>query len=395
MLAKLRKSELMLRIFLIFAGSCVLLPAAISIPWLPLLLQKFNIHGYSNFSIRLIAILPRTAIMFFAIPAGKLIDKFGHRKVLLLSLPIPIISGILQYFCAAGSMLYPILLLRFISGIGYAVVIVTAYSLMSSLYKGKDASKIFMMSILFNYIAFNREISIATVDNIKNINFPFLIEPCFILICAILFFCSKLFDKDLVPKNISHKRTFKKSEIGFIGYFSYFIFSLIASIVGLCFGQIALSIGRNQAFIESSFNSAFIGSIVISIFVIVIMKEMKMPYIVGAFGFLLGGLGIYTMTNELFNSLRYGLVIYSIGEPLIISGIRIMVARRIKEDSGYVSGMTSTMSYAGDTMSIFFIQLVMSYSTKLVTNYQIISFICIIMAFMLPIYAKRNRKSSI
>ena len=120
-------------VLLIMGSWCTVLAAGAVSPVLPQIRDAFATAPRLDLMVGFVATMPSLAVALFAIPLGRVADRYGLTQVMLMGLVLFGLAGVLPFWLTS---LNAIVATRFIVGIGEAAVMITSTALIGLLFDG-------------------------------------------------------------------------------------------------------------------------------------------------------------------------------------------------------------------------------------------------------------------
>lgn len=166
------KISIWLKTTLLLISMMTMMAGAVVAPSLPLIAQNFSGVNGVELLTRLVITLPAIFIAFTAPIIGILIDKYGRKNILLISMILYGISGTSGYFL---NDLYSILVGRAFLGLAVAGVMTVSITLIGDYFKGEERNKFMGLQGAFMGLGGVFFISLSGILADINWNIPFLI----------------------------------------------------------------------------------------------------------------------------------------------------------------------------------------------------------------------------
>ncbi len=173
------KNPTAIKLTLLLASMLTLLANAIIAPALPEINKAYAAVPNAEVMSKLLMTLPALTIVLFAQVMGSIIDKYGRKKILMVSLVIFALSGTSGLWL---SSLMQLLIGRFFLGFGMAGVMIAATTLIGDYYKNEERNVLISWQGAFS--GFGGLIFITLAGYLTNINWrmPFAIYGFSLLI---------------------------------------------------------------------------------------------------------------------------------------------------------------------------------------------------------------------
>lgn len=162
------KNTKKLEITLLLASMLTMLANAIIAPSLPAITEAFKYVENVEALTKLMLTLPALTIAIISPMAGRIIDKYGRIKVLLISLIIYLLAGTSGYWL---NSIYGILIGRVILGFGVSGIMTAATTLVGDYFTGKKREQ--FMGVQGAFSALGGLLFIPTAGYLSDINWRF------------------------------------------------------------------------------------------------------------------------------------------------------------------------------------------------------------------------------
>jgi len=165
-------SSLMLKLVLLLASSMTVMAGATIAPSLPEMLRAFSNSANAAFLVPLVLTVPALFIALCASAAGLAIDRWGRKKLLLISIGLYGLAGASGFFLDS---LYAILMGRAVLGIAVAGIMTTCTTLIADYFIGEQRYQ--FMGIQAAFMSFGGVIFLTLGGFLAEISWrsPFLI----------------------------------------------------------------------------------------------------------------------------------------------------------------------------------------------------------------------------
>ncbi len=164
-MTKKSKNTKLLELTLLLASALTILANAIVAPALPQITQAFSDIHQAELLTKLMLTLPALLIALAAPLAGKLMDKIGRIKVMIVSLIIYLLAGTSGFWLGS---LYSILIGRVVFGLGVAGIMTVATTLIGDYFSGAKREQ--FMGLQGAFIALGGFVFITAAGVLTDIN---------------------------------------------------------------------------------------------------------------------------------------------------------------------------------------------------------------------------------
>ncbi len=201
---KSAKNTKLLEVTLLLASTLTILANAIVAPSLPLISSAFIDVKNVEILTKMMLTLPALTIAIVAPLAGRLLDKIGRIKVLIISLLIYLLAGTSGFWL---ENLFPILIGRVVFGLGVAGIMTVSTTLIGDYFTG--ARREHFMGLQGAFVALGGLVFITAAGVLTDINWrlAFLIYGFSAIVLVLVPF-------SLHEPKITHEKTTQKTQNG-------------------------------------------------------------------------------------------------------------------------------------------------------------------------------------
>lgn len=382
---KFTKKERQIALTLLFASTMTVMAGAIISPSLVDIALYFN--QVEPIYIKLIITLPAFFIAIFGTFIGKLSDKWGRKKIFILSLLLYAFAGVSGFFI---KNIYYLLLSRALLGIAVAGILTISTALIADNFTGKKRNTFAGLQGLF--MALGGAFFGILGGALANINWrlPFLIyiTSLFLIIPVILFIHSS--------NSIFLKKTYKKItkktlktivfvlSINFIGQvIFYMIPTQIPFLLQTDFQSsnlligIALATPNITAMFSAFSHRTFIEKL-----------SFQQIFIISFFLMSIGLACIYIAYN--YSIVIFALSAFGLGFGFLLPNVSLWLMQLAPiKNRGFILGMMTSTMFLGQFLSPIFVRpLIQKYDLQ--TTFLTVSYFSLIISFLLFIFSLRK-----
>lgn len=392
-----KKEEFWKKLMLLLTSTLVIMADLTVSPILPKIQAAFPDVENINLLVKMVLTTPAVFIVASSAFIGHLLDKYGRKNIILISIFIYIISGTSGFY---ADSIYELLIGRAFLGVSTAGVINGCSALIGDYYKGEDVNK--MMGLQSSFIGYSGLLYLVLSGFLADIHWraTFLI---YLLPLALFFAFTKYIKephiKGKLTKNANLadikdtkflKKIFLLSVIAFVLMVFFYMLPLqlpfyLKSIMTISNSQIGMTIATMTLF--SATTAAFYSKI-----------KSKLSFrTIFVISFLSMGIGYIAITAvpEYFYT-AVGMAFTGVGMGLVITNIRTWVGT--SADSAFLGrafGILTTSFYLGQFFSPIIINEVIKVSS-LAKSFTIAGFFMISVSLFfvfIPVYPANKIKT--
>ncbi|AIY14982.1 MFS transporter [Cellulophaga baltica] len=379
-----------LEVTLLLASMLTMLANAIIAPSLPSISSAFNTVENVEALTKLMLTLPALTIAIIAPFAGRIIDKQGRIKVLIISLIIYTLAGTSGFWL---NDLYLILFGRVILGLGVAGIMTTSTTLVGDYFEGKKREHFMGLQGAFN--ALGGLVFIPTAGFLADINwhYTFLVYGfAFIVLLLVPFY---LHEPKQHQKHNENESDLKLGNQIWLVYISSFLTLLFFYIIPV---QLPFFI-KNFAGVSANLVGIAIGIMMISLAISAILsKKLRQKlsflsmYILGFMLMALGYLIIGFSSSYLIAVVGVVVVGFGIGSLIPNANLWIMSLVPSKQRGKYIGKLTR-FNFLGMFMSPIAIQPIQN-ALGLQHSFIAVSGLLLVLAIIYFIITKNTSKGT-
>lgn len=344
------RNSRMLKLTLLLTGSMTVLAGAGITAAIPEIQDFFSDQENASFYSKLMLTVPALFIAVLAPFAGQIIDRFGRK--------IPLIISLFLYALAGTSGLYlsdivSLLIGRALLGVGVAGIMTVNTTLIGDYFKGQERSR--FMGWQGAFMAFGGVVFVSVGGLLADFSWrmPFLVYSFSLVILILTFFY--IYEPDLLRNETKVQTSADKRRIGKVGvvYFTSFLGMLFFFMIPTQIPFLLAGTGNiSNAVTGYSISLAILAGAILSVNYGKIRMKLNF-YQIYSITFFLMGLGFLIICiSQSYLSILTGLIIAGFGTGLLMPNSNLwLISLAPSVQRGRMVGFLNLFVYSGQFLS--------------------------------------------
>ena len=340
----------LLKLTLLLTGSMTVLAGAGIVAAIPEIQEFFGNQKNAQFYSKLLLTVPALFIAVLAPFAGRIIDRFGRKTPLIVSLILYAVAGTSGFYLTD---IVSLLISRALLGVAVAGIMTVNTTLIGDYFHGRERSK--FMGWQGAFMAFGGVLFISIGGVLADFSWrmPFLIYTFSLIVLGLTFFY--IYEPEIIVHKTKHfvRQTNKRSKKYGIVYATAFIGMLFLFMIPTQVPFLLASTGNiSNSFIGYSISLAILAGAILSVNYGKIRLKFNFFQIYSITFFLMGMGFLIISFSHTFESILIGLVIAGFGTGLLMPNTNLwLVSFAPPAHRGRLVGLLNLFVYSGQFLS--------------------------------------------